>query len=148
MNCHSPLYRGKSRLFFVLRPHYHLPVSALQVKCREPRSSTQRVQGVVNPREDKKQSFFVTSFSLRNSTQKRRLRSFFWTSTTVDDHGLSDSSITPLLFMSSNRIFTSACFAKGSLRGGWRMSRTSPVSILWFNALCFKDVLIVRNDIL
>jgi len=31
----------------------HQPVSAFQVQCKEPLSSSQRVQGVVNPREQK-----------------------------------------------------------------------------------------------
>ena len=65
-----------------------------------------------------KQSFIVKSFNLRFSTQKRMFASFLLTSTAGDDQGLSDSSITPLLFMSSSMTFTFACFAKGILRCG------------------------------
>jgi hypothetical protein len=46
---------------------------------------------------------------------------------------LSDSSITPLPFMSSSMSFTSASFAKGNLGGDWRMGWASPVSVLWYN---------------
>lgn len=132
----------------------HPPISDFHVNCREPPSYSQCVHGVVNLREGKT-LLFVTSFSLRLSTQKRQLPSFFRTSTTGDDKALSDYSVTPLHFLSSNRIFTSGCFAKGNLRRGWRTGRASPLSILWYTfsvrpyspPICLKDFLVVLNEL-
>jgi hypothetical protein len=69
-----------------------------------------------------KQSFLLTSF---NFTQKRRA---------------SDSSITPCLYTSSNKL------VKGSLHGGWRLGRVSPVSIA--NPIRAPEVIAIwREDV-
>jgi len=84
--------RGKERLFFVFRMQCHLPVSAFQVRCREPPSTSKRVQGVVDHRERKAIFCDVIQSSVVYAEAKAAI---FRTSTTGCDHGLSDSSITP-----------------------------------------------------
>ena len=53
-NCELPQpLRGRKCLLFTLQMQCHLPVSAFEVQCRVPLRSSQRVQGVVNPREQR-----------------------------------------------------------------------------------------------
>ena len=50
-------------------------------------------------------------------------------SSTGEDHGLFDSSITPSSSIFRTRFSTFSCFAKGSRRGPWRIGWASPVFI-------------------
>ena len=58
VNCQS-LSRGKGIIFFILRMQCHVQISVFQLKCREPSSSSKRVQGVIDLRGGKQYFFDV-----------------------------------------------------------------------------------------